>query len=86
MLQKIINVYNKITNADKSKKNNLEFNDKIGYHYSEFENGELFNQVLDKCITEHTDITGLEGIEKTNFITILTNKLYAEKKILFDVF
>jgi hypothetical protein len=80
MLQKIINVYNKITNADKSKKNNLEFNDKIGYHYSEFENGELFNQVLDKCITEHTDITGLEGIEKTNFITILTNKLYAEKK------
>jgi len=77
MLQSIINLYKKFQN--KPIENSITFNNPT-YEYSDFENGELFNQVLNKCIQEHTDITGVAGTGKSNFITILTNKLYKEKR------
>lgn len=80
MLQAIIDICEKIKNRNAHKKNNLKFKNPIDYQYSEFENGELFNQVLNKCIQEHTDITGVAGTGKSNLMTILTNKLHKENK------
>lgn len=76
MLKKIINIYNKVMN--KNSKNVLQINNT--FQYSDFENGQLFNEAIDKCLSANTDITGLEGTGKSNFITILTNRLYNEKK------
>lgn len=76
ILQSIIDAYSKIT----GKTNLSPTIGKVSNPYSDFENGELFNQILDKCTHEHTHIAGLAGTGKSNLITILTNKLYTDKR------
>lgn len=76
ILQFIIDAYGRLTG-----KTSLNSNiGKVSNTNSDFENGELFNQVLNKCTQEHTHIAGLAGTGKSNLITILTNKLYTDKR------
>jgi hypothetical protein len=81
MIFKIItNLYKKIKDSKEDKAIIfISSIDRDNDNNESFKNVELLNQVLEKCTHECTDITGLEGTGKSNFISLITNKLYSNK-------
>lgn len=58
----------------------FEWNKSMQQKKKDLIEAELFNMVLNKCISEDTHISGIAGTGKSTFLANLTDKLYKEKK------